>query len=323
MKEFLNLGKQPLANGFLKEDQIKDEYFYNLKYSFDPETKLVSMVEKPEPTLMFNDKYPYHSSGSATMRKHFKDTANYIKSTLEPANILEIGSNDGVFIKHFPKKNSVCVEPCQNFADTTEKLGYKTYREFWTPTLADKIRGNHGTFDVIYAANCIAHIHDIDAAFSAVSSIMHHNSIFIFEDPSLLKMMTRYSYDQLYDEHPHMFSVTSLSNILKKHDLKIIGVQSIPVHGGSNRIMVAKNSNKSYRVAPSYDKHIFMEEEFGLGKIETYNLFGEAVRMSKYYLQELIFEVSSSGHRLFSYGATAKSTTIFNFVNLMITLYYS
>ena len=30
-KEFLNLGKQPIANGFLFKDQIKEEYFYNLK----------------------------------------------------------------------------------------------------------------------------------------------------------------------------------------------------------------------------------------------------------------------------------------------------
>ena len=28
-KEFLNLGKQPIANGFLFKDQIKEEYFYN------------------------------------------------------------------------------------------------------------------------------------------------------------------------------------------------------------------------------------------------------------------------------------------------------
>ena len=30
-KEFLNLGRQPIANKFLKEDEIKDEFFFDLK----------------------------------------------------------------------------------------------------------------------------------------------------------------------------------------------------------------------------------------------------------------------------------------------------
>ena len=34
-KEFLNLGKQPIANGFLHNDQFTEEYFYNLKVAFD------------------------------------------------------------------------------------------------------------------------------------------------------------------------------------------------------------------------------------------------------------------------------------------------
>jgi len=34
--KFLDLGKQPIANGFLYEDQIKDEYFYNLAIGYAP-----------------------------------------------------------------------------------------------------------------------------------------------------------------------------------------------------------------------------------------------------------------------------------------------
>ena len=30
-KEFLNLGRQPIANKFLKEDEFKDEFFFDLK----------------------------------------------------------------------------------------------------------------------------------------------------------------------------------------------------------------------------------------------------------------------------------------------------
>ena len=42
-KEFLDLGKQPIANNFCKEDEYEGEFFYDLKVVFDEDTKLVSL----------------------------------------------------------------------------------------------------------------------------------------------------------------------------------------------------------------------------------------------------------------------------------------
>ena len=58
-KEFLDLGKQPIANKFLKEEEINDEFFFDLKVVFDEETKLVSMKDFVKPELMFNEDYKY------------------------------------------------------------------------------------------------------------------------------------------------------------------------------------------------------------------------------------------------------------------------
>ena len=39
-KEFLDLGRQPIANKFLKKDEVSDEFFFDLKVVFDEDTKL-------------------------------------------------------------------------------------------------------------------------------------------------------------------------------------------------------------------------------------------------------------------------------------------
>ena len=40
-KEFLDLGRHPIANAFLqKEDDFSDEFFFDLKVCWDEETKL-------------------------------------------------------------------------------------------------------------------------------------------------------------------------------------------------------------------------------------------------------------------------------------------
>ena len=105
-REFLDLGKQPIANGFLYEDSIDNEYFFNLGVGFDEETKLVTQTEYVDGELMFNDDYVYRGSMSKTMRDHFKLLSDKISPE---AKILEIGSNDGVFIKHFDTINAIAV----------------------------------------------------------------------------------------------------------------------------------------------------------------------------------------------------------------------
>ena len=62
---------------------------------------------------------------SHTMREHFKSSANLLNKNFKPDSVLEIGSNDGVFLKHFDKKKTIAVEPCGNFAKMTNDMGYK------------------------------------------------------------------------------------------------------------------------------------------------------------------------------------------------------
>ena len=73
---------------------------------------------------MFNENYPYKSSESLTMRSSFKDLAKNLKK-FNPKLILEIGSNDGVFLKNFKKKEIIGIEPCKNLANITKKKDTK------------------------------------------------------------------------------------------------------------------------------------------------------------------------------------------------------
>ena len=43
--------------------------------------------------------------------------------------------------------------------------------------------------DLIYAANCICHIHDLDDTFNGVKELLSPSGVFIFEDPSLLRIL--------------------------------------------------------------------------------------------------------------------------------------
>jgi len=319
-KEFLDLGRQPIANKFLKEDEYEGEFFYDLKVIFDEDTKLVSLKDFVKPELMFNEDYAYSTSMSYPMVKHFELTANMLKEEFNPKTVLEIGSNDGPFIKNFDTETSICVEPCENFARKTTDMGYRSYISFWDTDVSHGIKEIHGEMDLVYAANCICHIQNLDECFAAVKNILSKDGVFVFEDPSLLRMLERGSYDQIYDEHSHIFSVTALDNILMKNGLKIFRVDNLSVHGGSNRIYVSHLPSHTFLrnrpVELTVRENLNKEKDFGIDNFQTYEIFSERVNKSKNDLVELLTKLKDEGKRVVSIGATSKSTTVFNYCDI-------
>ena len=142
-KKFLNLGRQPLANSFLPSNSKKTlskEFFYNLSVVFDKKNFLVSLSKPVNPKKQYTNKYAHRASQSSTMNKSFKKIALKLKKRFSPKLSLEIGSNDGVFLKNFKKKEIIAVEPCLNLAKITKNYGYYTYNKFWTKKLANSIK---------------------------------------------------------------------------------------------------------------------------------------------------------------------------------------
>jgi hypothetical protein len=315
-KKFLDLGKQPITNAFLKADEFENEYFYNLSMGIDEDTKLVSLMGTVKPEMMFNEIYAHRASMSKTMRDSFKVVAESLKEQFGPSNTLEIGSNDGVFIRNFDKKEVVAIEPCQNLADITSEMGYKTYSKFWDTSTAQTIVSNHGNFGVIYSANTISHIEDLAEVFNAVDHALTDEGVFVFEDPSLYNVLNNTSYDQFYDEHAHVFSVTALNNLLSGCGLEIFRVDNLTTHGGSNRIYAKKKANVSRPIDDSVHLNIKKESDYGMENIPVYEDFADRIRDSKSQLVELLNKLKNDGKKIISYGATYKSATIFNYCGI-------
>ena len=313
---FLNLGKHPITNNFLKTNKPKNEFFYNLKLIYNKETKLVSLDNFVPPKKMFNDKYAHRASASKTMQKAYKNLAYKIKKKFKPKSILEIGSNDGVFIKYFSNINNVGVEPCKNLADLTSKMKIETYDKFWTFQLSNKILSKHGKFDIIYSANTISHIHNLNETFKAIENSLDFNGIFILEDPSLLKSLQKLSYDQFYDEHAYVFSITALKNITKQSGLEVFNVEELKTHGGSNRVYFKKINNKTIKISNTVNKHLLKEKNFGINKLQTYQIFANKVLRSRKNLIKIFQKLKKEKKNIIGYGATYKSSTVLNFCKI-------
>jgi len=319
IKKFLDLGMQPLANKYLtKKDIIKKnkELFYHLEVGFDSKTKLVSILNTVPSKKMFDNNYPYRSSMSQTMILSFKKLAKNLINTYNPNSILEIGSNDGSLIRNFSKKKVICVEPCKNLAKITKRMGYKTYESFWNMRLAKKIKSKIKNVDLIYSANTLSHINDLNSVFKSITYVLSDDGILIIEDPSLLECLQKVSYDQFYNEHIYVFSLLSINNLIKKYKLEVFNIEKLNTHGGSLRYYIKKVSNNKFEVYKKVKMQLNRELRYGINKYSTYIEFKNKVESSKRKLKQIFLNLKKKNKKIIGYGATAKSSTVLNYCNI-------
>ena len=314
--DFLDLGQQPLANYYLTKSQIKNkERKYRLIVCFNEKNKLVSIKKTFSSKMMFNNKYPYRSSMSQTMQKSFKELSQQIKKEIKPKKILEIGSNDGSFLKNFNKDISIGIEPCANVEKITKIQKFNTIPKYWNLELAKNILKNHGSVDLVYSANTISHIKNLNDVFRSINLVLSKNGILILEDPSLLECLKKNTYDQFYNEHIYVFSYLSLKNILKEYNLEIYKIDTLSIHGGSNRYFIKRIQNQ-IKIDKSVKKQQKKEKKYGLDKKNTYVKFKKRVEISKKKLIAIFEQCKSNNKKIIGYGATAKSTTILNYCKI-------
>lgn len=316
--KFLDLLKQPITNSYLKsltKKVLKKEFFYKLIVLFDTSNFLVTISQPVDPKKQYTNKYAHRASQSTTMKKSFKIIARKLQLRFKPKTSMEIGSNDGVFLKNFKKNKIIAIEPCSNLAKITNKQGYLTYPNFWNKKLAKKVLKKFNFFDLIYSANTISHIPNLKETFDSINMSLSENGVFVFEDPYIGSVLKMNSYDQFYDEHVHLFSFIAINNLVKESDLKIFDVELLPTHGGSIRFYVCKKTG-NHLVSNNVKKLKNKELRQSLHKILTYRKFAKRVKKSKKELISLLIKLKKKKETVISYGATYKSATIFNYCNI-------
>ena len=319
IKKFLDLGYQPLANKYLKSYKklsIKKKELYRLTVGFDTKTKLVSLFNKIPDRIMFDSNYPYKSSMSKTMTDSFKKLSIKIKKRFNPKLFLEIGSNDGALIKNFNKNQVICVEPCSNLAQITKRKGYLTYNNYWDLNLSNKIKNRFNSVDVIYSANTLTHINDLNQVFKSISNLLTQDGILIIEDPSFLECIKKLSYDQFYNEHIYIFSALSVTKLILQFNLELFDIEKLDTHGGSLRYYIKRINNNKIQIKDTVSKQISTELKFGLANFLTYKKFGISVKKSKNDLIQIFKKLKDKNKKIIGYGATAKACTVLNYCKI-------
>jgi methylation protein EvaC len=316
----MSFGKMPIANGFLKPDNFKNEYFFEMEVGFCSKCTMFQLINQPEREKMFNENYAFFSGTSRYMEDHFRIFSEHVRNDLilekKDPFIVEIGSNDGIMLKNFMKWGirHLGVEPSANVAEVAKQKGINTIVKFFDENCAREIVSKNGYADAFIAANVMCHIPYMHSIIDGIKALLKPEGVAVFEDPYLGNVIEQTTFDQIYDEHVFLFSLHSIINLFEMHNMELIDVEPQPTHGGSMRYIIANKGQHevSKRVIDLLEK----EKALGLHLEETFIKFKGNCESFRGKLVSLIRGIRKDGHKIVGYAATSKSTTIINYCGL-------
>jgi SAM-dependent methyltransferase len=316
---FLDLGRQPLANSFLTSAQLDQlEPRYPLEVYVCSQCHLVQLIHVVDPSALFRH-YVYFSSAMPKVSARWRRYADEVSRRFLADSrdfVLEIGSNDGVLLRHFQRLGYrvLGVDPARNVADIATAGGIPTVPDFFTASLASHIHERHGLPKAILANNVFAHIDDHLDLLQGVKTLLHPDGVFVFEAPYLLDMFENLSYDTIYHEHLSYLSLRPLVRCLAGFGLEIFDVHLVPSQGQSIRVFAGHRAR--HPIHERVPDLINRERHFGLDRMDTYLDLAVAVAASREHLVTCLRELKSRGRRIAAYGAPAKGNTVLNYCQI-------
>ncbi len=319
MTPVLSLGETPLANRLLTDEQLDTpEPTWPLDLAWCPACALVQITETVPPETLFSD-YAYFSSFSDTMVAHAQSIVQRLMSDRElgaESLVVEVASNDGYLLQWYREAGVpvLGIEPAQNIAKVArEERDIPTISEFFGKDVAKRLASDGQRADVIHANNVLAHVADLNGVVAGFREMLKPNGVAVVECPYLKDLIDHVEFDTIYHEHLCYFSLTALDRLFRSHDLEIVHVERLEIHGGSIRIHATPPGAEPVRESV---RSLLAEESKWVDNSESYASFGTRVENLQKTLVGLLEKLKSDGKRVAVYGASAKGSTLLNFFGI-------
>jgi SAM-dependent methyltransferase len=314
----LDLGNTPLADRLLTGAMLdQPEPIYPLSVCMCATCSLMQIAETVAPEQLFCEDYPYYSSFSPALLEHSRQNAEELIATRQlgaDSLVVELASNDGYMLKNFQAAGIpvLGIDPAEGPANTARSAGIETMCTFFTRDLAQLLRDDGKTADVIIANNVLAHVPDLNGFVAGIATLLKDDGVAVIECPYVRDLIDHCEFDTIYHEHLCYFSVTALSRLFARHGLSLNHVKRLTIHGGSLRLFVEKTGP----VGPVVEQLLAEERELGMAQPGYYKDFAKRVDHIHRELPAMLRGFRSAGKRIAAYGAAAKGATLINSCNI-------
>ena len=318
----VDLGAAPPSNAYLSKMALKrPEKFFPLRVLVCEGCWLVQAEAYSRAAELFNEEYAYFSSFSTEWLEHSKRYVDEMTVRFglgSSSTVVEVAANDGYLLQYVKEKSIGCygIEPTASTANAARQKGIEIVQDFLSTSLAQQLRNQGKTADLVVANNVLAHVPDINDFSNACRLLMKPNGVLTCEFPHLMNLISQHQFDTIYHEHFSYLSFGTVVNIFAKNGLNVFDVEEIGTHGGSLRVFAQCSDTGSHLVSSRVDDLLSQETLAGMSSIAFYQGFQEHAERVKNDFLRFLIEKKVEGKLVVGYGAAAKGNTLLNFAGV-------
>lgn len=312
----LDLGHQPLCDTLLTKDMLdQPEKFYPLRMVWCEECTNVQIDYCVDGAEVYHPNYPYKSGVTKELVEYQVKIAESLinKYSLKPGElVVDVGSNDGTLLSGFKGTGikTVGVEPT-NIAKIANANGIETVQAFFNIETAKAVKEKHGEASLIVTTNTFAHMQGLGEFIMGAYHLLKDGGVFVSETHYLLNVIEGGQFDTVYHEHLRTYSLKALVTLFNQYDFTVTDVERGDRYGGNIRVHVTKG--KGHPVGEAVTKLLKLEEESGLGKLETFTNFAKRVQDARLKFVDFLISQKQDGKRVVGNSCPGRCVTLLNY----------
>ena len=228
----INFGDQPIVKHYLT-DRHQEYSTYPFKLYFCGQCGLTQLVDSCPPEILYEN---YGTLSSWKFQPHVKHEIDVLKSLPGihlNSKIIEIGSNDGIFLEQLidsKYKNVLGVEPAKDAYDISRRKGINTLQSFFNKASSEAIKKEYGEFDLFISRQNLEHMRDLREVARSIQSLVKKGGYVLIEVPNFLCNLRCQDYS-LWEEHVNYFTIDTLGFFLALSRIEIVHQEIISFSG--------------------------------------------------------------------------------------------
>ena len=317
----LDLGTQPNGNQFVTNLSSHVD-FTPLAFTFCTNCFTATQINPLNPNRLYLS-HPYLTSKNRKYLSELSNFADFIErnhSFSEGALVLDVGCNDGSFLKILQERGFgvIGIDPGEIPYRYSQAVGIPVVKDFFQEGSNDK----HFASLRITAVTSTASFYHVPSPYEwlkEAKAVIQDNGCVAIQFVDLSSVINSIAVDQFYHEHTFLLSFTSVYLLAKRLDLFIVAVEYASSQGGSMRVLITKKENREEEtlVAPFLQRD---KSSLTRTKIE---FFKKGISIRKTCLTNVLKELIYHGEKVVGIGASLRGVSLINFLELPREAFYA
>lgn len=326
LNPILNLGNQILTGRFPKDpdEEITAGPLSIVQCDLTDGCGLVQLEHSYDLDEMYGESYGYRSGLNKSMVEHLQTKVEDILARgwlLDGDIVLDIGSNDGTTLGHYPEKKFklIGIDPsAQKFGEYYRSDIIRVPDFFNADNFNTKFPDQKAKIVTSFSM-----FYDLESPLDFaqdISDILAVDGIWCFEQSYMPSMLAANSFDTICHEHLEYYGLTQVVDILERVGMDVLDVTFNDVNGGSFSVFAGKNGG-SHKANTATIKRVLTEEEnadYQSGA--PFEEFKKNLEIERQTLMTFLEKARDEGKTVAGLGASTKGNVLLQYYGITTEL---